>query len=222
MKLDDLRKTVNGEEQMAAMQDGYSLEEMKASLRNFDKAMRRNLVIETLISGFAFVAVTAMIFGGHYLYPHIIKELFPDFSQGFDPEMNAAMYASLFLMALFCIVVPAKRYLAEKTDVSLSWTLTSRIESEIVRMEKQYELWSTAHIWSIVPAAIIGVLFFWGLNKSLLGTWFPSVYLWLYFGFVALSVFGGLWLKNDMIGKNIQPLLDRLYIVRHEIRGEVE
>ena len=88
-------------------------------------------------------------------------------------------------------------------------------------MEKQHKLWSTSHIWSIAPAALIGVLFFWGLNESLLGTWMPSVYLWLYFGFVALSAVGGLWLRKDMVSKNIQPLLDQLYGLRQELRVDI-
>ena len=220
MKLDELKQAENRDGQETSLQAEYSLEEIKTSVRDFDKSMRRNLIIESLVGGVAFVAVSVMIFGGHYLYPRFIKEIFPNLSNGLDPQMNAAMYAGLLLMALYCIFVPTKRYLAERADVSLGWTLISRIDSEISRLEKQYELWSRAHIWSIAPAAIIGILFFWGLNKSILGTWFPSVYLYVYFGFVALSVLGGLWLKNDMIAKNVQPLLDRLYIARREIRGE--
>ncbi len=222
MKLDDLRKVVYGEEQMAKVAEEFSLEEMKTDVRDFDRAMKRNFVIESLVAAISFVAVTAMILGGHIWYPYIINELFPGFAKGLVPEMNIAMYAGLVLMALYSIVIPTKRFFAERMDVSLNWTLASRIESEIAKMEKQHKLWSTAHIWSIAPAAVIGISFFWGLNKSLTGTWIPHAYLWLYFGFVVLSAIGGLWLKNNMLTKNIQPMLDRLYGVRKEIHGELK
>ena len=221
MTLDDFKETIGADGRGAALQDSDSLNSLMVGVHNFDRSLRRNFVIEVVVAAIAMSAVVAAILGGHYLYPRIVGELFPGTVGDTAPTLNTAMYASLVLMALYCLVVPMKRYLAEKSDVSLSWTLSSRVDAEISRMEKQHRLWSTSHIWSIAPAALIGVLFFWGLNKSLLGTWMPSVYLWLYFGFVALSAVGGLWLRKDMVSKNIQPLLDQLYGLRQELRVDM-
>ena len=63
----------------------------------------------------------------------------------------------------------------------------------------------------------IGVLFFWGLQKSLLDTWMPNLYLTLYLVFIVLSVLGGIWLKNNMTSQKIQPLLDKLYTLKKEL-----
>lgn len=220
MELDDLKHVSNLSGQSLTARSDDSFEQVKLKLRDFDSALKRNFVIESLVACFSLIVVIIMIFGGHIWYPKIITELLPNLTLQSSPQMNVAMYASLFLMAISSIVVPIKRYSADRMDLSMSWTLASRIDSEISRMEQHQHYWSKAHIWSIAPAAIIGILFFWGLNKSLAGTWVPTIYLWFYFSLVLLSTIGGIWLKNDMITKSVQPLLKQLYAVRNDMFDE--
>lgn len=220
MTLEDLAKAAATEKGFVDTQAEQNfIGDLQSSLKGFHKAMKRNLILETLVAVIAFVSVvTLLVFGGQ-LYPRVVELLVASY-QGAEAKMNIPMYISLGLMAFYCVMVPVKRYLALTMEESIDWTVTARVESEIERLEQQRTLWSTSHIWSIAPAAVIGVLFFWGLNKSLLGSWFPSVYLWCYLGFVTVWTLATLRLKRDLIGNKIQPLLDRLYGVREQIHGD--
>jgi len=219
MELDDF-KNVIVKEAKKLRKDNDSSKSLTERVEEFDRDIKRKFFLETLFAALAFLIVVIMIIKGSTLYPLIIGELLPEIAKSSQPELNFAMYFAMILMAAYCLFVPAKLYLSRKVDSSLGWTLSARVDNEIEKLKKQRSLWSNAHIWSLTPALVIGVMFFWGLQYSLAGSWLPSLYLSLYFAFLVLTTFGGLWLKKDMIENKIHPLLSSLELMKNEIQDE--
>jgi hypothetical protein len=217
MELDDLKNAVNIESKVEVKIDSQSLKAIKIKVSDFDKETKRNFVIESLVAVLAFLIVITAIIKGHIFYPVVIDSLLPELAQSTEPKLNFMMYASLIAMAIYCLFVPVKLYLTNKNDASLNWTLASRVDSEIEKLTKQNKLWSQAHLWSFIPASIIGIIFFWGLQISLANTWIPNIYLSVYLIFVALALIGGIWIKNRMTGKRIQPLLDKMINLKKQL-----
>ena len=217
MELDDLKSEMNNEKQMASNIDRKFFKDIKTNVSRFDKKTKINTIIESLVAAIAFISVLVMLIKGPSIYPVIIDALLPGQFKNIEPEFNVMMYISLMLMAVYCLLVPIKLHLANKDDNSLNWSLTSRVDSEISKLEKQNKLWSQAHLWAFIPSATIGILFFWGLQISLLDTWIPNFYLSTYLAFIVLASYGGIWMKNQMTAKQIQPLLDKLYSLREQL-----
>lgn len=217
MELDDLKNAVNKESKIESNIDKQSLKEIKTKVSDFEKETKRNFLIESLVAVIAFILVITAIIKGHIFYPIIIDYLLPELVQSVEPRLNFMMYASLIVMAVYCLFIPIKLYLTNQDDESLNWTLISRLDNEIEKLTKQNKLWSQAHLWSFIPAAFIGILFFWGLQFSLINTWIPNLYLSIYLLFVALIFIGGLWMQNHMTGKRIQPLLDKLINLKKQL-----
>jgi predicted histidine transporter YuiF (NhaC family) len=220
MKLDDLKNIRDEEGKFMPESNDEVLDGIKDKLYNFNTEVRRNFVIETSTAAISLVLVLIMIGFGDIFYQFVIEELFPEISPDREIHFNLAMYLSLILMAIYCIIVPIKLYTNQQNNDSLAWTLTSRVNSEINKLEKQDKLWSKIHIWSFSPAVVISALFFWGLQVSVTGLWLPSVYLGVYFIFVALFILGGFWLKKNKRKRSIAPLLQNLYSVREELLKE--
>jgi len=219
MELDDFKKTLIKENKMNSNIDDFSFEEIKTKVTSFEKGTKRNLFIETLVAVFAFITVIILIINGNSIYSSVIDTLMPNIANEVAPQINLFMYLSMILMAVYCVFVIVKLHLTQKSDESLNWTLISRLDSEINKLAQQHKLWSKAHLWAVIPALVIGVLFFWGIQISLLNTWFPGLYLSLYFIFMTLASFAGIWIKNNMATKRIQPLLDQLLSVRKQLNS---
>lgn len=219
MELDDLKNAINLETKTESNIDSQSLKAIKTKVSNFEQETKRNFLIESLVAAIAFIFVITAILNGHSIYPIIIASLLPDLAQTAEPKINFLMYASLITMAIYCLFIPIKLYSTIKNDESLNWTLTSRVDNEIEKLTNQKKLWSQAHLWSFIPAAFIGVLFFWGLQVSLLNTWIPNIYLSIYLVFIALSFTGGVWMKKHMSDKRIQPLLDNLHDLKKQLNS---
>jgi hypothetical protein len=221
MKLDDLKSVINKESKIISKSEQVSLDGVTNELANFNNEVRRNTMIETAVALIALLAVLLALGFGNSLYQLVITQLFPEIAADRNPSMNITMYLSMILMGIYCLFVPVKLSLAQRGDDSLSWTLTSRVSAEISKLEKQNKHWSSAHIWSFTPAIIIGLLFFWGLQFSLTGEWFPSIYLTMYFAFIFLSTLGGFRMKKNMTKKRITPMIDKLYGIRKQLLDEM-
>ncbi|MCO7223402.1 hypothetical protein [Pleionea sp. CnH1-48] len=217
MELDDLKQAMNDEKAHQPTIESRTFKMMTQNVDLFNKKIKRHFIMEVAVAIFSFVTVMMFIIKGDYLYPMIIEELFPSLVANGAPQMNIMMYAAMSLMALYCLVIPVKLYLSLQPKESMSWTLSSRINNEIELLEQQNAFWSRAHLWSLIPATVIGVSFFWGLQYSLLGSWVPGFYLCLYFAFIAVSMLLCLWLKNHLVKKEIGPLLKELYITKSEL-----
>lgn len=219
MELDNFKNSVNLENRAKSNIDIQSLKAIKTKVRNFEKTTQRNNLIESLVAAIAFIFVITAIVNGHSVYPIVIGSLLPELVQTVEPKLNFMMYVSLIAMAIYCLLIPVKLYLANKNDESFNWTLTSRVDNEIEKLTNQHKLWSQAHLWSFIPAAFIGIFFFWGLQISLLNTWIPNIYLSIYLVFMALSFIGGIWMKKHMTDKQIQPLLDKLHNLKKQLNS---
>ncbi|NQZ24586.1 MAG: hypothetical protein HRT53_21390 [Colwellia sp.] len=219
MELDDLKNAINLENKTELNINSQSLKTIKTKVSNFEKETKRNILIESLVAAIAFIFVITAILNGHSIYPIIIASLLPDLAQTAEPKINFMMYASLITMAIYCLFIPIKLYSTINNDESLNWTLTSRVDNEIEKLTNQKKLWSQAHLWSFIPAAFIGILFFWGLQISLLNTWIPNIYLSIYLVFITLAFTGGIWMKKYMSDKRIQPLLDNLHNLKKQLNS---
>ncbi|MEQ3658816.1 MAG: hypothetical protein ABNH21_07660 [Glaciecola sp.] len=179
--------------------------------------LKRNFIIETTVSILAFLSVIAMMVFGDWLMAKILFEFSLNEHISGTGKVNNLMIFSFVLMAIYCITTPIKLWRSIKPDETLSWSLNDRVKSEIGRLTLQLHFWKKSPIWSFLPAIIIGVSFFWGLQFSLLGTWAPSIYLMAYFALLGLMTFGGFWLKKHMLQNEIEPLLQELQTLDTEL-----
>jgi hypothetical protein len=187
-----------------------STNKVQSNTHQYYQVLKRRFVIETAVAAFALMAVIMMLLFGDKLMTLILTEFAIQHSIKGSGQLNFLMYFSFFVSAAYCITVPIKMWRSISPDESLSWTLTDRVKSEINRLEKQNTFWNKAPIWSFLPANIIGISFFWGLQYSLLGTWLPSLYLIMYFILLIAMNLGGFWLKHHLIEKEIKPLVTEL------------
>jgi hypothetical protein len=191
--------------------------ETDININQFNRRYNWHFYIEVSVAVFAFIAVMIGMFSGHVWYPLVIEQLLPEFASQ-QLSMHFLMYFSMACCAIYCLFVPIKLAKARAVpNVKLACSLKERVESEIQHFEKQKTLWTAAHIWSFLPANVIGLSFFWGLQVSLLDQWFPSLYLMAYIGFLVFSNWGGLKLQKKMLEKEVAPILQELYQYRQEL-----
>jgi hypothetical protein len=90
---------------------------------------------------------------------------------------------------------------ARRTRRSDDWTLRSRLETEIERLEKQRTLWKNAPVWLLLPMSVCVLL---GL---------PVRLYWVWLVLCALVY----WLIRRESGMKVDPLLSRLHELHREL-----
>lgn len=192
--------------------------ETDLNINQFNQRYNWHFWVEVSVALFAFIAVMIGLFTGHIWYPLVIEQLLPELA---SPElsMHFLMYCSMIFCAIYCVLVPLKLAKARGGHgAQLACSLKERIDIEIAHFEQQKGLWNTVSFWSLIPANIIGLSFFWGLQVSLLDQWLPSLYLLAYLGFLVFSNWLGLTLKKKMLQGDVEPILRELYQYRQELR----
>lgn len=202
------------------MRDLSTLDKLASASQNtrhYYQVLKRRFVIETVVSFVAILLVIAFMVFGDSLMAKVIFELsLSEHIRGLG-NVNTLMMFSCILMIIYCVVTPVQLWRSIMPDESLSWSLADRVKSEIEKLTLQQHFWQKSPIWSFLPANIIGVSFFWGLQFSLLGTWAPSIYLLIYFALISVMTAGGFWLKKQMLQNEISPLMQELQMIEREL-----
>ena len=108
---------------------------------------------------------------------------------------------------------------ALKVDRADDWTLRSRLEIEIARVEKQRDLWSRVGAWYPIPMMGAVVLSTLGGNHDKSGSYVPDHTLWTIYA-VHAGLFGFVyWLCRHETKRKVDPLLASLRGIYAELVG---
>jgi hypothetical protein len=100
---------------------------------------------------------------------------------------------------------------ARKVTRSDDWTLRSRLEIEIERLEKQRNLYNRVGVWLLAPMSVFIVLSTLGRHHDLTGGYLPDLFAWTHFYSVWLAMCALVyWLCRREITRKFDPLLSRL------------
>lgn len=215
MELDNLKQSMTKN-----LEDGVqvpSLNKIDNDTQQYKSRYKLHVWLETSVAVLALFFIVVALYCGEVWYPILIAELLPSLVND-KLSIHPLMYLAMIAMVCYSVFVPIKLHRAKNQEQAmLTWTVKQRIEAEIEHFEKLKNLWSGANLWSFMPAMFIGVTFFWGLQVSLIGRWFPTVYLFGYFVFVGLSLWSGLKMKKQVIENEITPILKDLYLCKHDL-----
>jgi hypothetical protein len=127
--------------------------------------------------------------------------------------------AGILSFVLASVIVVLALLGARKSARSDDWTLRSRLESEIERLEKQKKLGYGVASWFLAPMLPALVLLSLGGHYDRTGSYTPGPTLWVYY--LACAAVYGLtyWLCRRNAERSLGPLLDRLRRLHHELVG---
>jgi len=109
---------------------------------------------------------------------------------------------------------------ARRVSQSDDWTLHSRIEIEIERLEKQRRLMNHVGYWLLLPMLISIVLSSLGGYHGRTGSYVPNTTLWAYYVCATIGYGATYWLVRREVKKKWEPLLLRLCRLRADLLGE--
>ncbi|MEM7359963.1 MAG: hypothetical protein AAF431_12755 [Pseudomonadota bacterium] len=136
------------------------------------------------------------------------------------PAMNLAMQLSMAIMAFMSLYVPYRLISARRISEDDNWTLASRINREIEKLERQSALVDRVAAWYLAPLALAIFLGSWGGHVQQTQSWVPDTSLLLYWGAVVLLGTGILFYNRHNRRTRIQPVLDRLLNLRKELESD--
>jgi hypothetical protein len=124
---------------------------------------------------------------------------------GWLSKLGIVAYVSVTIWMTFTLLK------ARKISRSDDWTLRSRLETEIERLEKQRNLYNKVGAWLLAPMSVFIVLSTLGRHHELTGSYIPGLFAWTHFYSVWLALCVLVyWLCRREIRKTIDPLLLRL------------
>jgi hypothetical protein len=214
MELDDFKTQTQAQSSAKADQNDHNLnacQKVLAEVAVFQKEYRQKIWLETIVAVFAFTAVVLMLVFGDQYYVKIITEL------GFKPSPNAPlevhwlMTTSMLMMAIYCIVMPVRLHRSRRIEhAQATSSVESNLQMQLGHFHQLRNIWSTANFWSFLPANLIGVSFFWGLQISLTNSWIPGPYLLGYFILIAFINWQLFRLQKKMLNDEIAPKIKEL------------
>lgn len=126
----------------------------------------------------------------------------------------------MFVLIAVALFVCYWLFRARKMGDDDSWTLSSRLASEVNKVEKQKKLLNSIGSWYLLPISI-GVIFSsLGGYYQRTGTYVPDMGLWLYYIFGAALCGLIYWLNKREAKNNIDPLLQQLKELQSELNKE--
>ena len=191
MNLDDLKVEWRIELEHASQTVDFRFEQIKGDVSEF----RRGLRLADFWLIFAFLGVSAIT---------VSTQWFTLDGAGWMSKLGAVAWV---LFATWLIVALRR---ARKVRRSDDWTLRSRLEIEIERVEKQRMLATSVAAWYIAPMLFAVILSTLGGHHDTTGSYAPDRILWVLLS-VQVSLFALVhWLCRREVRKTIDPLLSRL------------
>lgn len=198
MKLDDLKTEWRAEMQAANTSDPLGFAGIKDDVAEVRRVVRiRDLLIFSVLALGALGTICARWLSGEPV--------------GLLSEVGVATFAIGSAIASLALV-KARRI--TRTD---DWTLRSRLETEIERLERQRKLGSGVVSWLLAPMAPALLLLSLGGYHDRTGSYVPNASLWAYY-IVCIAVFAlTYWVCHREAARSVDPLLSRLRGLHHEL-----
>lgn len=200
MQLDDLKSVWAQEVEFS--EGGVDFERVKREVDKFDREVKRAIAIEV------FACVGLVLF---CLYAWLTQEL-----------SNPMLQTGIVGMALVAVYIAVKVIRSQSVKTENPWTLSSKLNQQIEKREKEAKMLSSVASWYLSPLFVVIVMGSWGGYAQRTGTWLPDAGLWIYWGLCVLFYLAIYWVNRRRVRNEIQPLLNKLYSLREELERVVE
>jgi hypothetical protein len=191
MNLDDLKVEWRLEMEHASQRADFRFEQIKGDVSEF----RRKLRFGDFWLILSFLGVSAIT---------VSTQWFTLDGAGWMSKLGAVAWVSFTAW----LIVALRR--VRKVRRSDDWTLRSRLEIEIERVEKQRLLATNVAAWYVAPMLCAIILSALGGHHDTTGSYIPDRMLWMLLS-VQVSLFALVqWLCRREVRKTIDPLLSRL------------
>jgi len=200
MQLDDLKNT--WEEEMKMKNKLANFDHIRRNVNNFDRRANISWKLE-LLTCIAVIAAVILIW--------LVR---------MPTEKLSLMYhIGMLAMVVSCAFVAAKIIWNRRILTTDDWTLSSKLNIQIEKREKETKLLKTVAYWYLTPLLIAVFLSSYGGHVQRTGSYIPDVGLWIYWT-VCLVLYIGIYFFNQYrIKTKIQPILDQLYLLRRELES---
>jgi hypothetical protein len=182
MNLDDLKAQWRHEMQQASQDDNLRFERIKSQVSELRRTGRNSAF--WMIFANACGSALALFFGW------LTRD---------DVDWHQKLSIAAYVVGTLCMTFFLLR--ARRISRSDDWTLRSRLEMEIERLEKQRNLWNNVGAWFFLPMSIASLL---ALSPRL----YP-----LAFALYAIAY----WVCRSSLRRQIDPLLSRLRDLHREL-----
>lgn len=182
MNLDDLKAQWRIEMEQTSLTHGLRFDRIKRDVSDFNRSVRFGNF--WMIFGSASGSALAVFFGWLTL-------------DGVGWRSKMAIVANGIVTVWMIFMLLKARRVRQSDD----WTLRSRLETEIERLEKQRGLWSYGGVWLLAPMTV----------SVLLGL--PARLYWVWFVLCGLVC----WTVRRETNRKIDPLLSGLKELRREL-----
>jgi hypothetical protein len=198
MNLDDLKTEWRVEMEQAGPAVDWRFDEIKNSVSELHRGVR----FGNFWLVFAFLGVSAI-------------DVFAQWASldgaGWMSKLGAVAWV------VFAAWVAVVLRVSRKVNQSDDWTLRSRLQIEIERMEKQQSLWGNVGAWLLAPMLAVNLLVTLGGSHDRTGSYAPGLTGWvIYAVHVALFAFV-YWVCRREVRRTIDPLLMRLKSLYREL-----
>lgn len=198
MTLDDLKTEWRAEVETAGGSGDLQFDAVRRDVAEVQRVVRiRDVLIPLLLALAAFGAVLARWLSGEPV--------------GLMSDAGIAVFVVASAVAGVALV-KARR--VTRTD---DWTLRSRLEAEMERLERQKRLGSGVVAWFLGPMVPALVLLSLGGYHDRTGSYAPDASLWGYYAVCAAVYALTYWLCKREATRSVDPLLSRVRRLYHEL-----
>jgi hypothetical protein len=203
MKLDDLKAAWKEEVDQSFRAGDPSMKAIMSEVRKIDRAVRFR----------DFCMILAMVLGAslYFIFGWLTQEKV-------DLLSRFSVLAFIAATAVMSIALLRARRITRSDD----WTLRSRLEMEIERLEKQRRLMNRVGYWFLLPMLIANGLSLLGGYDVRTGSHGPHATGWALFAGCAVLYGFTYWLVRREVTKMWDPVLARLRRLLADLLGATE
>jgi len=191
MKLEDLKVAWKKEVDLSFRAEDLSMKAIMSDVAKIDRSVRFR----------DFCMISAMVLGAslYFIFGWLTQE---------RVDWLSRFSVLAFIAATAVMSIALLR--ARRTTRSDDWTLRSRLETEIERLEKQRRLMNRVGYWFLLPMLIANGLSSLGGYHARTGTYVPDAFGIVFYAGTAVLYGFTYWLVRREVKNKWQPLLGRL------------
>ena len=203
MKLDDLKTVWKAEIEQSARAEEMSMKDIMSDVSEIDRSVRFR----------DFCMIFALAGGGllYLIFGWLTRE---------NVDLLSRLSVLAFLAATAAITVVLLR--ARRVTRSDDWTLRSRIEMEIEKLEKQHRLMNRVGYWFLLPMLFVNGLSSLGGYDVRTGSHLPDAMGWAIFAACGAGYGFTYWIVRRELKRKWDPVRARLRRLHADLLGGTE
>jgi amino acid transporter len=203
MKLEDLKVAWKEEVDQSFRAEDLSMKAIMSDVAKIDRSVRFR----------DFCMISAMVLGAslYFIFGWLTQE---------RVDLLSRFSVLAFIAATAVMSIALLR--ARRTTRSDDWTLRSRLETEIERLEKQRRLMNRVGYWFLLPMLIANGLSSLGGYDVRTGSHVPNATGWVFFAGCGVLYGFTYWLVRREVTKKWDPVLTQLRRLLADLLGATE